>query len=290
MKKVLLIFLLLVLNLTVFAKDEYRFVKNIEVKKGDVFAGNIVSVEGKIIINGNVSDSIIILGGEIELNGEVTGDVICIASIVKIKHESKIGGDLIILGEAPQSNEGKVVGAYHLFELNLDKIRKTILPLLTGSNNFFIINLIKTVLWFILILIVFFIFSDKIYMAESIVNDNLKKIALISLIGIIIFILLLILFIFFSFLIIGIPFLLGLFIFYFIALTFGRTVLLYFIGEKIFLSINKKNIPPVLYLFIGFMIYAVLLFVPGGKFILLIINIFEFGIGLSYFFRRKLKF
>ncbi len=291
MKKILIIFLLLILHSAIFSENEYKFIKNLEVKKGDTFTGNIVAIEGKIKIDGSVSESIIILGGEIELNGNIKGDVICIASVVNIKCNSKIGGDLVILGNAPKSNDGEVSGKYHLFELDLKKIRETILPILTGSNSFFIINLIKTVLWFILVLIVFALISNKIYSAESILKNNPKKVALISITGIISFILLLILFVLLSFLIIGIPFLFSLFVFYFIILTFGRTVMLYFIGKSVSVYLKIKNIPPIFYLFIGFLLYVLLLFIPyAGRVALLCLNIMEFGIGLSYFFRKKFKF
>jgi len=291
MKRIIITLLLLLATVGLFPKDDYKFVKNITVKKGENFKGNIVSVEGYIKIEGMVKESIIIIGGKIELNGHISGDVICMASSVIIGKENIIGGDLIILGDVPELNEGKVMGNYHFFELDLEKIKKTILPILTGSDNFFIINLIKTALWFILILIVFSIFSSKIYIAENIVRNNTQKIAFISLSGIFAFIVLLILFVFLSFLIIGIPFLFAIFIFYFVALTFGRTVILYIIGKLIAEYTKIKTLPPLVYLFIGFFVYAVLLFIPYiGKPILLILNIIEFGVGVAYFFRKRFKF
>lgn len=290
-KKIIIILFVLITSLSLFAEDNYKFIKNITVEKNDIFKGNIVSIEGHIKIDGQVKESIIIIGGDIELNGDIQGDVICMASSVIIKKNNNIEGDLIILGDAPKLNEGKVRGTYHLFELDLDKIRKTLLPILTGSDNFFIINLIKTALWFILILIVFSIFSMKVYIAEDIVRNNLQKITFISLAGIFVFILLLILFVFLSFLVIGIPFLLALFIFYFVALTFGRTVILYLIGKTITGYIKLKDLPPLIYLFIGFFLYALLLFIPYiGRPVLLILNIVEFGVGIAYFFRKRFKF
>ncbi len=294
MKRTFIIIFILILGLAsldIFANEDYKFIKDIEVKKDNVFKGNIVSIEGDIIINGSVSESIIILGGKIELNGNIKGDVICIASVVIIGDKSKIGGDLVILGDAPKQNDGEVLGKYHLFELDLKKIREKILPILTGSNGFFIINLIKTVLWFILVLIIFAAFTNKIYTSEGFLSNNPKKVCIVSLLGIISFIALLVMFVLLSFLIIGIPFLFSLFVFYFVVLTFGRTVFLYFIGKNIANYIKIKNISPILYLFIGFSIYVLLLFIPYvGRIILLGFNIIEFGIGLSYFFRKRLKF
>ncbi len=290
MKRLLLIFFLLILSMSVAAADQYKFVKELHVAVGDIFGSNIVSIDGDIKILGEAADSIIILGGRIEITGEIKGDVICIASNVFIHKNAKIGGDLIVLGDAPKRHEGTVAGKYHLFELDLKKIKEVILPILTGSNSFFILNLIKTVLWFILVLVVFAIFNRKVYAANNILQRYPKKLAWFSIIGILAFILLLILFVLLSFLIIGIPFLLSLFVFYFIILTFGRTVLLFFIGKRITLLMKLDNIPPILYLFFGFLLYVLLLFIPyAGRILLLGLNIVEFGIGLSYLFRKRFK-
>jgi hypothetical protein len=65
----------------------------------------------------------------------------------------------------------------------------------------------------------------------------------------------------------------------------------YFIGIKLTHLLKLKNIAPAFFILAGVIIYALLKFLPFlGPVFLIVLNIFEFGIGVGYFLRKKLKF
>ena len=68
-------------------------------------------------------------------------------------------------------------------------------------------------------------------------------------------------------------------------------MIFYFIGIKLVHLTKLKIIPPVSFILAGVIIYALLKFLPIlGPVLLAILNIFEFGIGIGYLFRKKLGF
>jgi hypothetical protein len=78
---------------------------------------------------------------------------------------------------------------------------------------------------------------------------------------------------------------------YLITFVFGRTVIFYYIGIKLSRLFKFKNITPAIFIMIGAIFYALLKFLPIlGPILLIALNIFELGIGVSYFLRKKLKF
>ncbi|MCP5049766.1 MAG: hypothetical protein GY940_21540, partial [bacterium] len=120
---------------------------------------------------------------------------------------------------------------------------------------------------------------------------HLFKVGAIGIISLLSFLCLLFIFIILCFIIIGIPLLFILVIAYFITYIFGRTVMFYFIGTKVADRLKWKNISPAFFIVIGVVIYGILKFVPYvGPILLIIMNICEIGIGIGFFFRKKLKF
>jgi uncharacterized membrane protein len=63
----------------------------------------------------------------------------------------------------------------------------------------------------------------------------------------------------------------------------------YFLGIKLTHLVKLKTLPPAIFLLVGVILYALLKFLPIlGPVLLVVLNIFEFGIGVGYFFRKRL--
>jgi len=271
------LFILLLIQISLFSQTTKSYNKE------------IISFGKDLNIKGNVNTSLFIVKGRLELEGYVKEDVIAIASDVFIKEGTRIDGDLIIIGGHYDKKENiKVNGEFIHIDLNLNKIESTFLPLFSEKGVLSVLRLIKIGLWFILVLIVFSLISSKIPDTLEIIEKNLGKTGIIGIITIFSFLFLFVLFVIMSLFLIGLPLLFLLIIVYFILFAVGRTIILYFIGNKISEAFNLKTNSAVVFLLFGILFYAILKFLPFIGFIgLIILNIFEIGAGLIFFFRKK---
>jgi len=292
MKKciVITVFLLMISPFWFYASD-YKMEKELTVKENTIYPSSIISIGGNIFVKGSVKKSIIMIGGSLKLDGEVKEDVICIATDIKLKKNAWIKGELLVFGgELDRHPESKVKGEFFYFRFDLKKIENTLIPIISDSQTITFLKILKIIFWLILTLVVLTIVPQKVSQAEEIFNKNILKIGLTGLISLFSFIFLLILLIIMSFLIIGIPFLFLLILIYFVILIFGRTVIFYYIGKKISHSFRLKGITPGIYILMGVIFYTLLKFLPLlGVVLLMIMNIFEIGIGVSFFLRKKIR-
>lgn len=281
---------LFMLSISFIYSSGFKVKKEMILQKNEVFDDNLISIGGNIDIKGKVNKSIIIIGGKLKLYGKIEEDLICISSDVKIYKNASIKGDLFVIGgKLEKDPEMRLQGEYSYFKFNLKKIETTLVPIISDSGSMTFFKAAKIILWLILALIIFAIIPKKINHAEEIFEKNILRIGITGILSIIAFILLFLIFIILSFIIIGIPLLFILILFYFALIMFGRTVLLYFIGIKITKTLNIKNITPAFYIFIGVAFYLMLKFLPiVGPILLIIFNMFEIGIGMSFLLRKKI--
>jgi len=278
------------ISISIIYGSDFKVKKDLILQENEVFDDNIISIGGNIDIKGKVNKSIIIIGGKLRLFGHVEEDLICISSDVKIYKNAFIKGDLFVIGgKLEKDPEMRLQGEYSYFKFNLKKIETTLLPIISDSRSMTFFKAAKIILWLILALIIFAIIPKKINHAEEIFEKNMLRIGITGILSILAFILLFLVFIILSFVIIGIPLLFILILFYFALIMFGRTVLLYFIGIKILKTVNIKNVTSALFIFVGISFYLMLKFLPVfGPILLIIFNIFEIGIGMSFLFRKKI--
>ncbi len=293
MKKLILLlgFEILFISGLLFSTD-FKLEKNVTVPENKTCDYSIVSLKGKLDIKGNVKESILLVGGRLTLDGVVEEDVICIASKVKIGKHALIKRDLYVIGGTLEKDPGAFVkGEYFYVKFNLERIENTLIPILSDSRTLSFFKAINIIIWFIIALIVFAVIPKRVNSAEEIFDRHRWRIGAVGFLALICFIFLLFISIILSFVLIGIPLFIALILFCFITYVFGRTVMFYFIGIKLTHLLKLKNIAPAFFILAGVIIYALLKFLPYlGPVFLIVLNIFEFGIGVSYFLRKKLKF
>ena len=276
----------------VLPASDYKMKKNITIRGDQTFPQSIISFKGKLDIKGTVKESVILLGGQLNLDGVVEEDVICFAADVKIGENTHIKRDLFVIGGTlDRDPAAKVDGEYFYFKFDLKKLENSIIPILADSKTFSLFKAIRIILWFIIALIVFALVPKKINAAEEIFDNHGLKIGAVGFLSLFSFIFLVFISIILSFIVIGIPIFIFLVILYFVTYVFGRTVIFYYIGIKLSHLVKMKNIAPALFILVGVIFYALLKLLPYvGPLLLIILNIFELGIGVSYFLRKKLKF
>jgi|GEM_PF-669108 len=272
--------------------SDYKMKKDITILRDQTFPQSIISFKGKLDIKGTVKESVILLGGQLNMDGVVEEDVICFAADVKIGENAHIKRDLFIIGGTlDRDPAAKVDGEYFYFKFDLKRLENSIIPILADSKTFSLFKAIRIILWFIIALIVFALVPKKINAAEEIFDNHRLKIGAVGFLSLFSFIFLVFISIILSFIVIGIPIFIFLVILYFVTYVFGRTVMFYYIGIKLSHLVKLKNIAPALFILVGVIFYALLKLLPYvGPVLLIILNIFELGIGVSYFLRKRLKF
>lgn len=271
--------------------SDYKMQKDITITGDQTFDRSIVSFKGKLVIKGTVKESVILVGGQLTLDGVIEEDVICFASDVKIGENAHIKRDLFVIGGTLDRNAAaKVDGEYFFFKFDLKKLENSLIPILSDTRTFSLFKAIRIILWFIIALIVFAIVPKKINAAEEIFDNHRLKIGTVGLLSLFSFIFLVFISIILSFIVIGIPIFILLVLLYLVTYVFGRTVMFYYIGIKLAHLVKLKNIAPALFILVGVIFYALLKMLPFvGPILLIVLNIFELGIGVSYFLRKRLK-
>ncbi len=290
-KRAPLFLIILIIPLILLPSSESRLEKNLIIAEGQVYNDNVVSFGGDIYISGEINESVVLMGGRLSLKGKIKKDVICIGAEVEIFSGSIIEGDLIVIGGKLGRENGSVInGEYFYFKFDLKKIENSIMPILSDAQTLTFFKTLKIIFWFLVTLIVFAVIPRKIVAAEEIFQQNSFKIGLTGLVAIFSFIFLLFICILLSFVLVGLPMLIFLILLYFAVFIFGRTVLFYFLGQKLSSGLNIKHVTPAVYILIGVVIYALAKFLPVvGPIVVVFLNILEIGIGVTYLLRRRLS-
>jgi len=271
--------------------SNFKMVKNLSIATQDSYPDSVMSWGGTLDIDGTLKGSIIIFGGRLDLDGVVEEDVICVSTNIRMGEKALIKGDLFVIGgKLDRHPESTVNGEYFKLKFDLKKIESVLIPLFSDSKSVTFFKVIIIILWLIITLLVFALVPKKINHAREIFETNILKLGALGILSFLTFIFLLIAFFIMSLIIIGIPLLLLLVLLYFAINVFGRTVIFYFIGIKLTHLLKLKNVPPALFIVVGVVVYSILKFIPFvGPLILIVMNLFEVGIGVGFFFRKKLK-
>jgi len=291
-RSISLLWVLLILPGFLFSSSSFKITKNLEVKKGAEYSGNVISPGGQVTINGKFEYSVIMFGGRLHLDGEIGEDVICIGSDVNIGKGAVIKGDLYVIGGILHKDSGAdIKGEFTYFRFDVKKIESTLLPMIFDSTSLTFFIILKIILWLLIALVVFAIVPHKIMNAGELLEKNSFKIGVLGLVSLFSFIFLIFISILLSFILIGLPILFLLILAYFVIFLFGRTVIFFYIGDRITQVLKFKNAAPSVFIIIGALVFGLLKFIPFvGAVVLIIINLFEVGVGVGFLFRKKLGF
>ena len=266
--------------------------ESLRIEPGQIHAKSITSLGGSIEILGKIEESVYMIGGRLVVSGEIGQDVICIGSTVEIMENALIRKDLIVIGgKLNKSVKSKINGEFFYIRTrdDLKKMAQTLLPFFPGGADVSFFKIIKIVFWLILSLVMLAVFPAGIIEACNLLENAPGRVSVIGIVSLLLFIVLLLAFVVLSLILIGIPLMLILIVGYFAVLVFGRAVVFYFLGRKIAAVLNRKSLNPAFFLLIGVLVYGAFKFIPFvGVLFLVLMDIFVIGIGVGYFFRRKL--
>ncbi|MGE5340453.1 MAG: hypothetical protein ACM3SY_03135 [Candidatus Omnitrophota bacterium] len=276
---------------SLFPSSDYKVVKDFSLSKNTAFVDSVLSFNGTVNIRGNLKGTVILFGGRLVLDGPVDEDVICAGAGVDIRESAVIKGDLIVIGGTLNRHPlSTVSGKVFNSKMDLKKIQATFLPLVLDSQTIGFIRAVGGVLWLILALILFALIPTRVIRAGEILEKNFRKVIVTGFVSFMAVLCLLVMFVVLSFFFIGIP-LLFLLVFSFCSIyIFGKTVVFYFIGVQLSNRLKVKRMIPALFVVLGALVYILFRFIPYlGPAVLITLNLFELGIGVSFIFRRKLR-
>ncbi len=288
---VLLVVMFLMQGL-LFPASNFKLKKDVVVPENTTYEYNIISPGGNIDIKGKFKHSVILFGGRLRLDGEIGEDIFCIGSKVEIGKNALVKGDLYVIGgKLTKAAGAQVMGEFTYFRFDLKKIESTLIPILSDVRTITFFRILKIFIWLIIALIVLAIVPRQINSAAEMLETHPVRVGFLGILSLFCLIFLIFIFILLSFILIGIPLLFISILAYSIIYIFGRTIIFYYVGDKITNGLGLRNTAPSLFILIGVILYGLLTFLPVvGPIVLILLNIFELGIGAGFILRKKLRF
>lgn len=232
--------------------------------RGVVAAGSTVTVAGRV--EGDVA----VIGGALVLTdtGQVTGNVLLIGSTQNVSAKARIDGKLFaspFLGEDVRLFFTDPFG--YLFSQSYD-------PFSIAKRIFF------SLAWFVLAMIIIKLFPTHVAYASNLVRKDFWMVLGTGVLGAVGAFALLVLFILLCLVLIGIPLLAALVVFFLCAWVFGATVFLCTVGNVLARWLKIPGRKPLFSLLLAIAAWTLLKFVPGLAFFVQLL-IMTAGIGIS---------
>lgn len=263
------------------------FQKDIHVAPGET-QDKIFSLGGNVLIEGKVLDDVMVVGGTITISGEAGQSVVGIGSRIIVKSTAVIGKDLAALGGTLEKEPGCTVGGDTLYfqtaEIG-DKLFKD--GVLSGALSLSLIPVIvifKLVIIFLWLMAAFLgaaLLPKPLAFAAGEVRKSFWPAFGIGFLAIVVFSGLVLFSVLLSFILIGIPILLGLVAAGFIIKVFGRIVVFYFLGDSLLRALGSRKISALGAVLAGLALFSFVGFIPIVGFLFaLVMNAVGWGIAL----------
>jgi hypothetical protein len=257
-----------------------------EVKGGSIFK---IGVDVKLAKEKTVPN-IIVVGGDVFIDGKVTQYVIVIFGNVYLNTDAQVlDGVITLLGKIDTKSEGQILG--HQSEIaNIVQLMDSFTDLASGMP-YSVWGKWALVGWrastFVALLLIQLILVSKFPVNVKNMTDAIpKKIIGVSLLGILSVIGMVPVGVSLFLSLVGIPLLLILWAFLFLACLYGKVVISFRIGNIIF----QRNRPNHLAVLMGYGIYRMATFLPYlhlGKIIFFVVNIISIGVCIRTIFGLK---
>ncbi|HOI44524.1 MAG TPA: polymer-forming cytoskeletal protein [Candidatus Aminicenantes bacterium] len=224
--------------------------KDITVPAGET-QRNVVTLGGRVVVEGKVTQNIVAIGGTVIVNGEVGEAVVGIGTVITLKSGAAVHGDVIAIGGILDKEPGCSISGDTVY-FRADQIKSEIFK--NGVFHGFlslsllpfilVIKLIFAFIWLALALIVAGLFPRQISLASDQIRHSFWPVFGTGILAMIAFGALVLFSILLSLIIIGIPILLSLFLLGFVIKVFGRVVLFYFFGQSLLKAFRARTITP----------------------------------------------
>lgn len=281
------LFVLAPLAVPPLARAEVSSRKDIRVAPGET-QDKIFSLGGNVLIEGKVRDDVMVVGGSITISGEAEQSVVGIGSHIIIKSTAVIGKDLAALGGTLEKEPGCTIGGDTIYfqtaEIGDKLFKDGVLSGVFSLSLIPIIVIFKLVIISLWLMAAFFgaaLFPKPLAFAAGEVRKSFWPAFGIGFLAIIVFSGLVLFSALLSFILIGIPVLLGLVAAGFIIKVFGRIVVFYFLGDSLRRALGSRKISALGAVLAGLALFSFVGFIPVVGFLFgLVMNAVGWGIAL----------
>lgn len=224
--------------------------KDITVSAGET-QRNVVTLGGRVIVEGKVTQNVVAVGGTVVVDGEVGEAVVGIGTAITLKSGADVRGDVVAIGGTLNKEPGcRVSGDTVYFrggqiksEIFKNGVFQGILSL-SLLPFILVLKLISAFIWLVLALIIAGLFPRQISLASDQIRHSFWPVFGTGILAMVVFGTLIFFSILLSLIIIGIPILLSLFLLGFVIKVFGRVVLFYFFGQSLLRAFRARTISP----------------------------------------------
>lgn len=285
------IFVLLFLSMLSFSwAEEYKFVRQMKLEKGESAQSSLISFRGAIQIDGTLNGSVLQVGGKLIVSGHVTADIIALGTEVQLMDNAVIDGDFLLIGGSLQRIGTVLIkGEYFFVKIGSKQIESTFLPLFWGANALSFLKFVKILLWLLLGIMVYTMLPSRLHtMKLMLQKDALVKFGFVGLLTVLSLLLAIAMLILLSLIIVGIPLLIVVLIAGTALLLVSRTLMMYSLGA--YLTKFTRHTNPIFSVCFGAILLGLIRFLPlAGSLLLILIDLIGIGIVSSYLIALKKK-
>lgn len=79
------------------------------VDRGETVPGDVVVVDGDVLIRGTVEGDVVVVDGDVTIRGKIGGDVVAVAGLATLGRKARVSGDLVYFDKKPVLARGAKV-------------------------------------------------------------------------------------------------------------------------------------------------------------------------------------
>jgi cytoskeletal protein CcmA (bactofilin family) len=80
------------------------------VDRGETVPGDVVVLDGDVLIRGTVKGNVVLGGGDVTIRGKVGGDVVVFGGVAKLGRAARVSGDVVYFDKKPVVAPGATIG------------------------------------------------------------------------------------------------------------------------------------------------------------------------------------
>jgi len=258
---------------------------NIVIEKGETARDDLVAVGGNVRIDGRARRDVVVIGGRLEINGEVDRSVSCVGGTLVLGPGARIGGDVVLVaGRLERHDSARIDGEFVNVSVGYP-MQDWFGPMHWGWSGWWgftpfawIARTTQLFYWLLLALLAVALVGDRVSSASHAISREPLRIGAIGLFGVFALCFAFVVLVVLSFLIIGIPFLIGLIFVSWLAYIFGVVAVFQSVGNRVMNMVGRPEASQIAIVLAGGLVMGILRYVPVfGSFFWLLAGLVGIG-------------
>ena len=263
--------------------------RSIVIEKGETARDDVVAVGGNVRIDGRARRDVVVIGGRLEINGVVDRSVSCVGGTLVLGPGAHIGGDVVLVGgRLIRDDSARIDGEFVNVSIGFP-LQEWLGPMHWGWDGWWgftpfawIARTTQLFYWLLLALLTVAVVGDRVSSASHAISREPLRIWLIGVVGWFALLFAFCIFVLLSFLIIGIPFLVGLIFMCWLAYIFGTVAVFQSIGSRVMNMAGRPEASQIAIVLAGALAMGIVRYVPGFGFLIWTFIVIPLGLGTVF--------